>query len=148
MSLRVRFPAIAAISGAPPQSLSLPFIAAGGAVYAPALVPGAVALDVPFIASGGAVYAPALVPGAVTLDVPFIAAGGAVYAPALVPGAVTLDLPFIAAGGAVYAPTLGELKRPPADRVVFVLAAPRFVQVPGALRRVTPPAPSRIIPII
>ena len=45
-------------AGAGAQSLSLPFLASGGVLYAPAVAPGAVALGLPFLGAADVLFSP------------------------------------------------------------------------------------------
>jgi hypothetical protein len=97
---------VVSLSGGGAQSLSLPFLASSGVLYAPLVAPGAVALGLPFLASGAVLFAPVVAPGAVALGLPFLPAGNGLFAPSLALGAVGLGLPFLATGAALYAPVV------------------------------------------
>lgn len=87
-------------------------------------------VSVPYLAASGALYSPSLSPGEVTVAAPYLAASGALYAPTLAAGNVNVAVPFLAASGVLYQPTLVV---PPNADIVRVFTYPRRRHADAAL---------------
>lgn len=99
----------AGAAAAGPQTITLPLIDAGPALYAPSLAVGPVGVSIGLITSTSAVYAPTLAVGAVTVSLGLVSVTAAVYAPAITVGAVGVSLDLVDSGNALYPPTLTQL---------------------------------------
>ncbi len=134
---------LAEAGGGGEQEITPPLVSRTKAIYAPAVVPGAVSITPGTVSRSKALFPPVVVPGSVAISPPVISRSRATIAPTVVPGQVGLTPPLLSRAKAIYPPTVsaadGELFPSLITRAKSVYAP---IVVPGGVG-LTPPLVSR-----